>query len=305
MHALTSQGQRVLTMAIFALGSSLSIPSTAYAHEPLWGETPVVFGSGLVHPEIRFGFMDAGSTQNGGVRARMFEQTYMVQYAPKPSMNLILEAPYHNNVRQQVVNGQLRSVPFVGLGDITLNAKSRLHARQAEGLTIQQTAIYGIKLPTGESHRLDPDGTRAAPHDQTGTSKPGLVLGYTADRETLKDTIWGSVEWRREFGSGFRMGDMAEVNVSYGRWLKQANEAAQLGVNLAVGLHGEWHIADTLDAGQDAHNGHHIIGLHITPIFTKGTRQLRIGLLVPLARQGPQDHVGYRYEIRTAFETFF
>ncbi|MBV9468448.1 MAG: hypothetical protein JOZ57_04335, partial [Abitibacteriaceae bacterium] len=64
MHALTSQGQRVLTMAIFALGSSIAIPSTAYAHEPLWGETPVVFGSGLVHPEIRFGFMDAGSTQN-------------------------------------------------------------------------------------------------------------------------------------------------------------------------------------------------------------------------------------------------
>jgi len=33
------------------------------------------------------------------------------------------------------------------------------------------------------------DGSRADPHDQTGTGKPGLVFGYAWDRERLEDTI--------------------------------------------------------------------------------------------------------------------
>src|SRR5688500_10503399 len=138
--------RRTTLLHIWTLLLSLCIAThqQVQAHEPLWGETPIVFGSGLIHPEVEYSFMDIGSTNNGGMRARMFMQEYMVQYAPKPSMNVILEVPYFNNRREQIVNGQLRKVPFVGLGDITLKAKSRVHAKQEEGLSIQQTAIYGF-----------------------------------------------------------------------------------------------------------------------------------------------------------------
>jgi len=275
------------------------------AHEPLWGETPIVFGSGIVHPEMKFQYLDAGNARDGGERTRMFEQEVMIGYGLRPSLNLMLEVPYHNNLRQEFIGGSVRSAVISGLGDITFNAKSRFKARQEEGLSIQHTAIYGVKLPTGRSTHLDPDGERASPHDQTGTGKPGLVLGYAVDRETLKDTIWGSIEWTRDIGGGFRMGDMIDANVAYGRWLKMANEASELGINLAVGLHAEYHRDDPLGSGQKAANGHRLLGIHVTPIVTKGTNQFRIGVLVPIYRKGPEDHVQFPCEVRAAFETFF
>ena len=275
------------------------------AHEPLWGETPIVFSSGLVHPEVKFKYMDAGDAGDGGERTRMFEQEYMIAYAPRPSLNLRLEVPYHNTLRQEMVDGRVRSAVISGLGDITLGAKSRFKARQEEGLSIQHTLLYGIKFPTGRSDHRDPDGERAAPHDQTGTGKPGIMLGYAVDRETLKDTIWANVEWHRDLGGGFRMGDMIEFNAAYGRWVKFANEADQLGVNLAVGLVGEIHRDDPLGSGRKANNGHRLLGIHVTPIFTKGTSQFRIGVMVPVYRRGPEDHTDFPYELRAAFETFF
>ncbi|MDQ3812450.1 MAG: hypothetical protein M3347_00705 [Armatimonadota bacterium] len=295
---------RIAAMLWSMLAASLS-GMPAFAHEPLWGETPIVFGSGIIHPEVKVMHMDAGDARDGGERMRMSEKELMTGYGMRPSLNLRLEVPYHNNLRQELIGGQVRSAVINGLGDISLLAKSRFKARQEEGLSIQHTALYGVKLPTGKSHHLDPDGERAAPHDQTGTGKPGLVLGYAVDRETLQDTIWASLEWRRDVGGGFRMGDMIDANIAYGRWLKIANEAKDLGVNLAVGLHGEIHRDDPLGGGRTADNGHRLLGIHVTPIFTKGNNQFRVGVLVPIYRKGPEDHTDFSYEWRVAFETFF
>jgi hypothetical protein len=288
----------------------------AAAHEPLWGETPTVFGFGVIHPETRLSFRDAGTTRRGGVRQRMIETETMVQYAPTTALNVQLDVPWMQSVRETGSGRERRRVVIGGLGDAELTAKRRFSVRQSEGLNVQQSLIYGLKLPTGESghrdvqgghaHRGSGGGTlRAHPHDQPGTGKLGLILGYAWDRERVEDTIWASARYQRDLGGGFRMGDMAELDAAYGRWLKIANEAAQLGINLAVGLHAEIHADDPLGGGRYADNAHHLLGVHVTPIFTKGSHQLRFGVLVPFSRSGPADHSDFPYEVRFAFETFF
>lgn len=288
----------LLGLAAFAV---LVAAVPAAAHEPLWGETPSVFGFGVIHPEVKVGYRDAGSTRRGGVRARMFETETMVQYAPSTAINLMLEVPWMQSYRES----RGRRVVIGGLGDVELTAKRRFSVRQAEGLNIQHSLIYGLKLPTGVSHHRDVDGQRAHPHDQPGTGKPGLILGYAWDRERIDDTIWASFQYQRDFGGGFRMGDELEADAAYGQWLIRPNEADQLGFNLALGLHGEFHAADPIGGGRTARNGHKLLGVQLTPIFTKGNHQLRFGVFVPFLRSGPADHSDFPVEFRFAFETFF
>src|SRR5688500_8671097 len=126
---------------------------------------------------------------------------------------------------QMIRESRGRRVVIGGLGDIELSAKRRFSVRQDVGLMFQHTLIYGLKLPTGASDHRDVDGGRADPHDQTGTGKLGLILGYAFDRERLHDTVWASARYHRELGGGFRMGDMLEADASYGWWLIQPNEA--------------------------------------------------------------------------------
>jgi len=284
---------------------AITAPRPSHAHEPLWGETPSVFGFGIIHPEVRFGYRDAGSTRRGGLRARMIETETMVQYAPSTALNLQLEVPWMQSLREQRIGGRMRRSVIGGMGDAELTAKRRFSVHQDVGLMRQHSLIYGLKLPTGESDHRDVDGDRADPHDQPGTGNLGLILGYAWDQERVHDTIWASGRYHRDLGGGFRMGDMLEADVAYGRWLILANEADELGFNLAVGLHAEFHAADPLGGGRDADNPHHLLGVQVTPIFTKGTHQLRFGVFVPFSSSGPKDHSDFPAEFRFAFETFF
>jgi len=282
----------------------LLVAAPVRAHEPLWGETPSVFGFGVIHPEVRFGYRDAGSTRRGGLRARMLETETMVQYAPSTALNVMLEVPWMQSLREQRIGDRRRRVVISAIGDMELTAKRRFSVRQGEGLNVQQSLIYGLKLPTGESSHRDVDGGRADPHDQPGTGNLGLILGYAWNRERIEDTIWASARYHRDLGGGFRMGDMLEADAAYGRWLIRPNEASELGFNLALGLHGEIHAADPLGGDQDARNSHHLLGVQLTPILTKGNHQLRIGVFVPFSRSGPADHADFPAEFRFAFETF-
>lgn len=285
------------------VASAVALP--ARAHEPLWGETPSVFGFGILHPEVRLGYRDAGSARRSGVRQRMLDSELMVQYAPSTALNLMLEVPWMQSLRETGRGRRARRVLIGGLGDVELTAKRRFSVRQDEGLNIQHSLIYGLKLPTGESRHRDVDGGRAHPHDQPGTGKPGLIVGYAWDRERIEDTFWASLRYHRDLGGGFRMGDMLEADAAYGRWLIRPNEADQLGFNLALGLHGEFHADDPIGEGRTAGNGHQLLGVQLTPIFTKGNHQLRFGVFAPWVRSGPGDHTDFPVEFRFAFETFF
>src|SRR5688572_8846177 len=129
-----------LSVPVLLLAALFSSPPAA-AHEPLWGETPTVFGFGVLHPEVKWMFFNAGSTRRGGKRMRMFEQETMLDYAPSTSINLRLEIPYYHNLHQERVGGRLRSSFISGLGDITFRAKRRFSVRQAEGLNVQHSLL--------------------------------------------------------------------------------------------------------------------------------------------------------------------
>jgi len=260
-----------------------------------------VFGFGVIHPEVKVAYRDAGTVRRGGVRQRMWETETMIQFAPTTALNLMLEIPWMQSLRER----RRGRVVIGGLGDIELTAKRRFSVRQAEGLNVQHSFVYGLKLPTGESRHRDLDGRRAHPHDQPGTGRPGAVLGYAWDRERVHDTLWASARYHRDLWGAYRMGDMVEADVAYGLWLIQANEAEDLGFNLALGLHGEHHADDPLGGRRTAHNGHSLLGAQATAIFTRGNHQFRVGAFVPFARSGPADHAGFPVEFRIAFETFF
>ncbi len=290
---------RIGLLAALLLGAT-----PARAHEPLWGETPITFGFGVIHPEVKFKYFDAGTVRRGGERMRMFEQEYMVDYGFSPKLNVRLMIPYYNALHERRAGGGVRSTTVSGVGDLSLRAKTRIAARQEIGVNQQQSIFYGIKLPTGDDgHRLA--GERLDPHSQTGTGNPGIMLGYAWDLERLDDTTWASVVWNRDVGGGFRMGDMLMFDAAYGRWFKPQVEASDLGLNTAFGIHGEFHADDPLGSGRDANNGHRLFGFHVTQMFIQGNHQLRFGVFVPVARSGAQDHSDYPYELRFAFETFF
>lgn len=283
----------------------LGVAQAAHSHEPLWGETPTVFGFGVLHPEVKWTYLDTGSSGRGGKRMLMREQEYLLGYAPSTALNLRLEIPLRNNLYQERVRGRLRSAHIRGVGDLVLSAKRRFAVRQAEGLNIQHSVLYGVKLPTGESDHRAPDGSRANPHEQPGTGRPGILLGYSWNRETVRDTLWASIRWSRDLGGGFRMGDMLDLDAAQGRWVVRANEAREWGLNLALGIHGEYHVDDPLGASRTARNGHHLLGIQFTPIVTRGNHQFRVGVMVPVLRGGARDHTSFPCEVRVAFETFF
>jgi hypothetical protein len=298
--------RRRLWMTVLMTGVAMGVlGAPAEAHEPLFGETPIVFGPGVYHPEVKFMYFDGGSTRRpGGERMRMFEQMYMLDYGVNRYLNLRLEAPWLNNTMFENMGGRVQRTTVLGLGDITLRAKYRFGLKQATGFQEQHSALFGVKFPTGASNHRFSTGERLDPIDQAGSGKPGFLLGYAFDRERIQDTFWTSVIWRRDVGGGFRRGDLVELDAAYGRWLKLANTADELGVIVPVGIHAEYAGSDQLGSSRSANNAFRLFGFQATAIVTKGRNQLRLGIFVPVLHGGDQQR-DYPFQLRAAFETFF
>src|SRR5687768_16934481 len=121
-------------MIAFALSL---LPSSAWAHEPLWGETPQTFSFGLKHPEWKFAFEDHRRLFQGssaipnteGRRHTMVENHLSFQYAPATTLNLKLELPVVHMESEERIEGVMRRSTSSGLGDLVLSAKSRFHAQ--------------------------------------------------------------------------------------------------------------------------------------------------------------------------------
>lgn len=291
----------LLSAALAAAGAA-----PAVAHEPLWGETPTIFGPHVFHPEVRMGFLELeGDPSGGGERTRAMGASFGLQYGVNRWVNVRATIPF---VRRQTlaadVDGTVETTSS-GIGDVVLSAKVRFFLRQDRGFQMSQSILFGWKLPTGADDREGPGGERLPPDRQPGSGQHGFELGWAFDRETPRDTVWTSLSWERDLGSGFRLGDRGELDAAYGRWLIRPNVADDLGLNLAFGLHGESAGNDHLADGTTAGNAHRFLGLHVTPILTSGRAQYRIGVLVPVARGGSREETDFDYEIRAAWEMFF
>jgi len=288
------------------LGIVFCSSAPALAHEPLWGETPVIFGPGVFHPEIKIRLVRVGGPPGPGeTRARTIEEEYGLQYGINRYVNVRLTLPVARIDLDENVAGSVRGARVSGPGDAMFEAKYRFHLRQARGFQTSQTLVAGWKFPTGADDRTGPDGSRLPPGEQPGTGRQGIEIGYAFDRERLVDTFWASGFYHHELGDGFRTGDMVELDAAYGRWISRPNVAEDLGVILAIGLHAEGAASDRLEANLSTGNAHHVAGIQMTPIITKGRHQYRVGLFVPLLKGGDRGETDFGYEIRAGWETFF
>jgi hypothetical protein len=280
--------------------------SPALAHEPLWGETPTIFGPGVWHPEIRLGSVRRGSVDEPGDE-RMDEIEGMVglQYGINRFVNVRLTVPMTRATVEENLGGTVGESSFSGVGDALIEGKYRFHLVQETGLQKSQAVLLGWKLPTGEDDATGPDGARLPPSQQPGSGRHGLELGWAIDQERLVDTWWACAFYMHDFGSGFREGDMAEVTAAYGRWLVRPNVADELGLNLALGIHARGGGDDRLEDGSSADNSYRLAGLHLTPIVSFGRSQYRIGVFVPLVRSGDELSTDFSYEVRMGWEMFF
>jgi outer membrane putative beta-barrel porin/alpha-amylase len=300
------RGRRAGSLSIAILIALAGAAAPARAHEPLWGETPTIFGPGVFHPEIRLGFMRAGSASRpGGESERSFGQEYGLQYGVNRWVNVRATVPVADTEVERNLAGAPERTTVSGVGDILLDAKIRFRPVQEIGMQRSHALIVGWKLPTGADDALAADGTRLSPGTQAGTGRHGYELGYAFDREKLRDTFWTSAMLHGEIGDDFRLGDHLEVDAAYGVWARRPNTAEDLGVNLAFGVHGESAGSDHLEGGVSAGNAHRFAGVLISPIVTKGRYQFRVGLLVPLIKRGDEDANDFGYEVRAGWEAFF
>ena len=119
------------------------------------------------------------------------------------------------------------------------------------------------------------------------------------------DECWSPRLFEHDFGDAFKKGDTGEITAAYGRWLVRPNAADEFGFNLATGIHAEVAGSDTLEDGSSAGNSWRLAGVHVTPIFTKGRAQYRIGVFVPLVRSGDEEMTDFPWEVRAGWEMFF
>jgi hypothetical protein len=306
---MSSRACRLLHVAA-ALSAGLTIVVVssvpALAHEPLWGETPTIFGPGVFHPEIRFGFVRRGDNPDPGEESwEDFEQEYGLQYGVNRFVNVRLTLPVMHSEVEQNSAGAVDEALVTGLGDAILEAKYRYHLRQETGVQRSQAISFGWKIPTGDDDHTAPDGSRLPPSQQPGTGRHGVKIGWAADIEHLTDTTWGGFQYGHDLGGTFRKGDTFAADAAYGRWVVRPNTGDDLGVMLAFGVHGEGAASDQLEDGSSARNSYRVAGIQMTPIITKGRAQYRVGIFVPLARGGDDEMTDFPYELRAGWEMFF
>jgi len=284
-------------------------PATAFAHEPLWGESPQTFAFGILHPELRFGYENdclllRGSSRIGNpdlLRRTRLDGLFSLQYAPKTSLNVRLDIPFAQVVNLQRVNGQVRRTSATGLGNIALSAKSRFYQRFGEDWKVHQSYLVGVSLPTGAGG-FTPDGSRISPSDAPGTNKAGVMLGYAFAYERLKDTIWTSAMFMSDVGGAGSKGPSLEVDGNYGYWVKRAKRPQDLGMIVAAGVHLQVEGRDRVEGGRDPNSGFDIAGLQASMIATKGQAQFRAGLMVPVYQRVNGTQLRPELQVRAGME---
>ena len=109
-----------------------------------------------------------------------------IAYGITHHLTVSAEVPYvrRENLREGNITGTQRLGNVAGIGDITLLAKYRLTGEEGVRLAL----IGGIKMPTGSTHQLDPEGEQLETEHQPGTGSWDPIVGASAA------TKWGGVQ---------------------------------------------------------------------------------------------------------------
>lgn len=289
-------------------------PSIARAHEPLWGESASTVGDRVWHPDLKFAFMPSHRLRSGsgsaanptGLSMSRMDQTTSVDYGVGPRLNLRFEIPVHNLSMRETMNGVNVRSRFTELGDVMVAAKYRFYIKSGPGTKSQQSAFFGVRMPTGSTSVRDSTGAPIAAEDQPGSGTWAARLGYILTRETRKNSIWASGFLdeslrRRRFSPGTNL----EFDASYGHWLKFPESIPDLGTMVTGGVHAQWQDSNRLAGGRDPNSGQSMVGLHTTFIAQKDQNQLRFGVLIPVWRHVRGVQPAERFEIRFGVERFF
>jgi hypothetical protein len=293
------------------LGGLVAAAGGVYAHEPLWGETAQTFSHGVMHPEIRGGFLSTRGLFQGskrianpeGMKSEHSEVHVSMQYAPSTRLNVKLEVPFMQGRAEAMVGKERKTSRWSGTGNAMIFLKSRVLEQLRETSKTMHSAIVGIQLPTGERVAHEPNGEKMAPSEQPGTGNFGLQLGYALSFERLEDTVWLSASYLTELTGTVRRGDKLSLDAAYGYWVKRAYRPSDLGIVVAVGPRME---ITGRDRGGDFRNtGYTLTAAQMTIMATQGLSQYRIGVQVPLSQRYRGTQMGRGLEFRIGWETFF
>jgi hypothetical protein len=304
----------VRLVAAGLLLAAMTAGSSVRAHEPLWGETPQTFSFGVIHPEYRYGFAREASLFRGSQRIddplqqRLHRQENLLslQYAPKTTLNIRLEAPFATVTTEQTEDGQTRRSSVSGPGDFVLSAKNRFDVRFGPNWKAMHAATVGLQLPTGAHDGRDVDGTLLPPSKQPGTGNWGVMLGYSYAFERLQDTVWASAMYMRDLTGSNRRGDSLMLDAAYGYWIHRANRPQDFGAVLAGGLHAEGKGRDRIAVPTGEDTGGRMVGVQASLIATKGQGQARVGVLLPVYQHYNGTQLGLTgIQVRAGVEALF
>ncbi len=302
-----------LHMAVAALSALILVGAPVRANELLWGDTPMTFGAGVVHPDLMVHWEDDDQFIHGRnvvplpVELRQSRSMTMlaVQWAPKPSLNIGVEVPYAT--MRMVMKDQdfAHHGALSGVGDVTVLVKSRVAQRISGVWKTMQAVTGGIKLPTAARGRYMSDEMPVAPSQRPGSRQLGVVLGYAASYNRLQDMAVFSTRYTKDVTGSERMGDQWTMDASYGRWLQRADQPEQLGICLLAGPHWERAGRDRWFGVRDPSTEHTLLGAQATLLVTKGQGTFRIGAMLPFRRNYPGYQMTSRLQVRAGAAMLF
>lgn len=266
-----------VTIAFLAIGPFRA----ALAHEPIFAPGAHVHSKN--GQEITLQYFD-GRKSGGGDKETEQHLALAYEYGVTSSLTVGVEAPLVRNVS----NGNGSS----GLGDITLGAKYRFLRIDKPGQQYSTTALFKIKLPTGDDGRNPRLGSGST--DFTG----GLLHGLESRRWYYNTAA--RYRFNTEGGGGLRKGNKILLDLVAGvrpvlTKYKEPDTVLFLELNFE-------------DTGRDRLNG---VGLgntggrqlFLSPgiFWTYRTYAVTAGVQIPVAENlnGSQPETDYRFKLST------
>ncbi len=227
--------------------------------------------------------------------ASIFHTVLGIGYGLTDDLTLGLKIPYEqlDNIREAHADepGEVhRHGDAQGLGDLTLFGQYRIVNSTVHKL--EAALLFGLKMPTGETHDRDRDGVRFETEFQPGSGAwsplAGLALSKRFERVSLDTNIMYT--FANQGAQDTDLGDMFNYNAALS-W--RAMQNAETVWDVILEANGEWKQKQEINGEEDENSGERAIFL--TPATRVSWRQwsafLSVGLPVVQDLNGIQNKI--------------